>query len=57
MKQLEPEAFSALVELEELDFYDNRLKNIGDALDACTKLKYGIACCSLYVTLTIVSVE
>ncbi|KAL5526892.1 SDS22 [Sanghuangporus sanghuang] len=38
LKRLEPEVFRSLVELEELDFYDNRLKGIGDALNTCTKL-------------------
>ncbi|THH31449.1 hypothetical protein EUX98_g2745 [Antrodiella citrinella] len=36
---LDPEAFRPLTELEELDFYDNGLKTIGDALDECTKLE------------------
>lgn len=30
--------FRELVELEELDLYDNKLKGVGDALDACTKM-------------------
>ena len=30
--------FDALKELEELDFYDNKIKDVGDALDSCKKL-------------------
>ncbi|KAG5647410.1 hypothetical protein DXG03_000481 [Asterophora parasitica] len=35
---LDPEVFHPLTNLEELDFYDNRLKSIGDALDHAEKL-------------------
>lgn len=33
ISQLDPEVFHLLTKLEELDFYDNKLKTIGDALD------------------------
>ena len=32
--------FDTLVELEDLDLYDNRLKNVGDALNSLHKLTY-----------------
>ncbi|KAH8117697.1 L domain-like protein [Phellopilus nigrolimitatus] len=35
---LDPEIFGALTELVELDLYDNKVKNTGSGLDACTKL-------------------
>ena len=38
ISRLEPEVFRELKELEELDLYDNKLKGVGDALDACNKL-------------------
>ena len=30
---LDPEVFGQLTKLEELDFYDNKIKSVGDALD------------------------
>ena len=38
ISKLEPEVFRELVELEELDLYDNKLKSVGDALDNCSKM-------------------
>lgn len=38
ISSLEAEVFRELVELEELDLYDNKLKHIGDALDNCSKM-------------------
>ncbi|KZP31664.1 L domain-like protein [Athelia psychrophila] len=35
---LDPEVFSLLTEMEELDFYDNKLKTVGDALNTMSKL-------------------
>ena len=35
---LEPEVFRELVELEELDLYDNKLKSVGNALDVCRNM-------------------
>lgn len=39
ISSLDAKDFSTLKELEELDFYDNKIKEIGDALNECTKLK------------------
>lgn len=36
---LDPNVFGKLTLLEDLDFYDNKLKSIGDALDNCLGLK------------------
>ncbi|KAH7106547.1 hypothetical protein BKA62DRAFT_608825, partial [Auriculariales sp. MPI-PUGE-AT-0066] len=38
IKTLDPADWHPLVELEELDLYDNQLKVVDDALTACTKL-------------------
>ncbi|KAF7978812.1 hypothetical protein HWV62_44587 [Athelia sp. TMB] len=35
---LDPEVFSLLTEMEEMDFYDNKLKTVGDALNNMPKL-------------------
>lgn len=35
---LDPEVFHLLTNLEELDFYDNKLKTVGDALDKLENL-------------------
>ena len=37
---LDPEALDPLTELEELDLYDNRIKHVGDGLDALSNLQY-----------------
>lgn len=39
ISSLDAKDFSTLKELEELDFYDNKIKEIGDALNECKKLK------------------
>ena len=33
ISELDPEVFHLLTMLEELDFYDNKLKSVGEALD------------------------
>jgi protein phosphatase 1 regulatory subunit 7 len=38
ISNLNPEVFGTLVKLEELDFYDNKLKAVGDALNNLTHL-------------------
>lgn len=40
INSLNPETFNTLGVLEELDLYDNRLKHVDGALDACTKLRW-----------------
>ncbi len=37
---LDPEVFHLLVKLEELDFYDNKIKDPGNALDNLSNLTY-----------------
>ena len=39
ISQLEPETFHQLTKLEELDLYDNKVKNLGEALDKLESLK------------------
>jgi protein phosphatase 1 regulatory subunit 7 len=36
---LDPEIFHELTELDELDLYDNKIKDVGDALIKSTKLR------------------
>lgn len=36
---LDPEIFSALTALEELDLYDNKLKGVDGALEGCTSMR------------------
>ena len=38
ISKLDPHDFNPLRELEELDFYDNKIKNVGDALETLSKL-------------------
>jgi protein phosphatase 1 regulatory subunit 7 len=38
ISKLDPDDFNPLKELEELDFYDNKIKNVGQALDTLSKL-------------------
>lgn len=38
LSHLDPQLFHLLTKLEELDLYDNRLKSVGDALNALTEL-------------------
>ena len=38
ISKLDPETFHQLVNLEELDFYDNRIKDVGNALDRLGKI-------------------
>lgn len=38
ISNLEPSDFNPLKELEELDVYDNKIKNVGQALDTLSKL-------------------
>lgn len=38
ISHLDPEVFSLLTKLEELDLYDNKIKTVGDALNAMSKL-------------------
>ena len=43
---MEQEDFDALTELEELDLYDNRLKNVGDAFNSLSHLTWvSCRCC------------
>ena len=37
---LDPELFGKLLQLEELDLYDNKVKDTGNALDTLVKLRY-----------------
>jgi len=39
ISKLEPEDFHPLTELEDLDFYDNKIKHVGHALDDMKKLR------------------
>ena len=36
--QLDPDVLKALVELEDLDLYDNKIKSVDDSLSALKKL-------------------
>ena len=38
ISHLDPEIFRPLMQLEELDLYDNKLKTVGDALDSMSSL-------------------
>lgn len=42
---LDPEIMDELVELEELDLYDNKVKTLGDSLKKLKKLKYVLTIC------------
>ena len=44
ISKLDAEDFAELGTLEELDFYDNKLKRVGDALDNLKNLRYVIQC-------------
>lgn len=38
MSVLDPETFHQLTKLEELDLYDNKVREVGDALDKLSNL-------------------
>ena len=40
ISSLDLETFQDLIELEELDLYDNKLKTVGDALDKLSSLRW-----------------
>jgi len=40
IKTLDPEVMKALVNLSELDMYDNKIKDVGDALDSLVDITY-----------------
>lgn len=40
VSRLDPETFHKLTKLEELDLYDNRLKDVGGAFDESSKLTW-----------------
>lgn len=50
ISHLDPEVFHQLTLLEELDLYDNKIKNVGEALDKLKKLTYVLELCSSFNT-------
>ena len=42
IKTLDPEVMKALVNLSELDMYDNKIKDVGEALDSLVNVTYVI---------------
>lgn len=40
ISHLDPEVFATLTNLEELDFYDNKIKNLDGSLEKLTDLSY-----------------